>query len=180
MVAALLGLWTLGAWTLDSHGRRPLPAQTTWDAIIVAGCRVHPNGEPSIALARRTRLAVALWRQGKAPRIVMTGGVGNHPPSEAEAAAKLARQLGVPADVLVLEDRSTTTEENARNAAQHTDAKRVLVITDSFHVYRARRVFARYFDHADGLGSVGKPWARSKGAMREVLAVAWYAAANRL
>ena len=44
------------------------------------------------------RHAVQLYEAGVAPRIVMTGGVGDHAPSEARASATLAEQLGVPAD----------------------------------------------------------------------------------
>ena len=179
-----LTLWIGAALVLDAHGRR---ARTvgSYDAIVVAGCRVMPDGQPSPALARRTRHAVALWQQGLAPRLVLTGGVGTHPPSEAEAAADLARSLGVPDEALWVEGRSTSTDENARFAAQElTDAgievQRILVVSDSYHVCRASRVFARHFADVHGVGSTPRPWVRFRGSMREVLALSAYVALGRI
>ncbi len=179
MIALPLLGWGIAAASLDAHGRRAVP-DGSWDAIVVAGCRVYPAGEPSPALRRRTERAVALWREEKAPVIVFTGGVGRNPPSEARVASDVARAMGVPDEALLLEDRSTSTEENARLAATLIDARRVLVVTDSYHVFRTRRVFARYFDEVDGAGSVGTPWPRFLGSLREVGAVAYYWAKGRL
>ena len=138
-------------------------------------------GQHDAALQRRTTLAVRLWRQGRAPVLLLTGGVGDHPPSEARAAADFAHRLGVPRDALILEDRSTSTEENARFAADAAPRlRRILVVSDAFHVFRVERVFGRYFDEVVGVGSVGLLGPRAKGALREVLAVAFYGASGRL
>ncbi|RME26612.1 MAG: YdcF family protein [Deltaproteobacteria bacterium] len=176
--------WLALAALLDHLGTRP-PDDGPADAIIVAGCGVGPDGRATPALARRTRHAVELWRQGIAPRIVLTGGVGRHPPSEARAAAEVATRLGVPPSALLLEERSTSTEENARFAAELLRAEgiavqRVVVVTDSYHVVRARRVFARYLPGVDAAGSRPHPWVRLRGSMREVLVLAIYAAQGRL
>ena len=57
-----------GAVWLDRHGRRA-PARDRYDAIVVLGCRVRPDGTASPALARRTRHAARLYREGLAPRL---------------------------------------------------------------------------------------------------------------
>jgi uncharacterized SAM-binding protein YcdF (DUF218 family) len=111
---------------------------------------------------------------------VLTGGVGQHPPSEARVAAEIARRLHVPEEALVLEERSTSTEENAREAAREVSAGRVLVVTDTYHAFRAQRVFARHFDHAVAVGSAGPAAVRIRGALREVTALGAYAALGRL
>lgn len=179
-----LTLWFLAAATLDRLGHRA-PPPGPYDAIVVAGCRVDPDGRASPALARRTLHAVELWRRGVAPTLVLTGGVGTYQPAEAEAAAAVALAAGVPPEALILEGRSTSTEENARYAAETLvergiAAPRVLVVTDSYHVYRASRVFGRHFPEAHGSGSTPRPWVRLRGSMREVLAISWYAARGRL
>lgn len=180
----LLSLWTGAAVALDRTGRREAP-EGRWDAVIVAGCRVDPGGVPSLALQRRTRLGVDLWRRGLAPRVVFTGGVGDNPPSEASAAAAYAATLGLPAEATLLEERSTSTEENAAFAAellsaQGIEARRVLLVTDSYHTLRAGRVFGRYFREVQPVGSLASRSVRARGAMREVLALSWYAATGRL
>lgn len=172
-------LWTCGAIGLDTWGKTRV-SSGHYDAIVVAGCRVYPNGRPSPALAWRIRKAVALYEAGVAPRIVFTGGLGTYPPTEAEASATFAAKIGVPRSAMVLEDRSTSTEENAANAAKSIDARRIVVVTDAYHVFRARRVFDRYFDEVDAVGSTYGYWSRVRGAYREVLAVGKYAAFGEL
>lgn len=167
------------ALLLDRHGQREDPKET-YDAIVVLGCRVMPSGQPSRSLASRARRAAELQLAGVAPTIVLTGGIGEHPPSEAVAAAAIVLELGVAGDAVVLEERSTTTEENARYAAALVDARRVLVVTDAYHVFRAERVFRRHFDEVRCIGSLGPTLARVRGALREVVAVSTYALRGRL
>ena len=177
--------YLLAAGALARYGRRPLGAAERYDAIVVAGCAVRPDGSPSPALAKRAAVALSLYRAGHADRVVFTGGVGSQVgpdgPSEAAAAAAWAVSRGLPSGAVVLEEKSTSTEENARFAAQRIGAEaRVLVVSDAYHVYRCERVFARHFRSARGAGSLGTPSARWRGAFREVLAVAAYAALGRL
>ncbi|MEQ1568486.1 MAG: YdcF family protein [Myxococcota bacterium] len=178
-VAGLALVWVGLAWSLDRYGQRA--PRHTYDAIVVAGCRVDPDGTPSQALQRRTRLAVDLWRAGVAPRLVFTGGVGTYPPAEADAAATYAEALGVPPEVIAREARSTSTEENARYAAELVGPEAdVVVVTDAYHVFRAERVFGRWFDRVEGAGSVPRLDVRVRGSLREVVAIADYAVTGRL
>jgi uncharacterized SAM-binding protein YcdF (DUF218 family) len=183
VVGLMFLVWLATAYALDRHGLRG--PRGRFDAIVVAGCRVMPDGRPSPALARRAALATQLWRDGLAPRVVFTGGVGDHGGSEASVAASFARGLGLPGDAIVLEERSTSTDENAAGAAEVLDAAglpraRILVVTDSYHVLRCERVFGRRFAEVEGTGSRGVPLARFRGAMREVPALIAYAALGRL
>ncbi len=179
LVGAALSGWAGGAATLDLYGGSA-PADGPWDAIVVAGAGVMPGGAPSHALTARTRLAVDLYERGVAPRLALTGGVGDWPPSEAEVARRLAEGWGVPPSAIVAEDRSTSTEGNARELAGVLGPARVLVVTDRYHVLRCERVFGRYFREVDGVGATSPAWVRTRGAFREVLAVGLYAATGRL
>ncbi len=66
------------------------------DAIILLGAAVWRDG-PSPTLRRRTLHSAALWHAGTAPIIVVCGGLGRHPPTEAAAMANLLQAAGVPA-----------------------------------------------------------------------------------
>ena len=174
-VILLMGLpvWTAAGIALDIYGHRVDP-DGIWDAIVVAGCRVLPSGRPSLSLLRRTVKAVELWKRGLAPVIVLTGGVGEHPPAEAIAAAQVARSLGVPDSALVVEDRSRSTLENARFAHERLAANRVIVVTDAYHVLRCEWFFRLYFQRVQGVGVVS-PWLeRARGATREALAIGYF------
>ncbi len=138
-----LGSAVTASW-VDSYGQvdRARPA----DAIVVLGARVLNGGQAGDSLRARTLRAVELYHRGLAPAIVCTGGVGEHPPSEAEVAAELARNLGVPAKALVLEMRSTSTWENAVNAAgicRERGWRRIVVVSDPYHLLRATRNFRK-------------------------------------
>jgi uncharacterized SAM-binding protein YcdF (DUF218 family) len=176
----LTATWLAASVLLDRYGRGRREPAGRWDAVIVAGCRVAADGTPSAALAARVSRAVDLVQRGVAPRLVTTGGAGRAGPPEAVAAARLAARLGVPHEAIVVEDRSTSTEENARFARALVDAESVVVVTDSYHVLRCERVFGRYFARVVGVGSLSPPGARAAGALREVAALGWYAAAGRL
>jgi uncharacterized SAM-binding protein YcdF (DUF218 family) len=152
-----------------------------YDAIVVLGCRVNEGGSASDSLRRRARLAAKLFHQGVAPLIVTTGGVGTHGPSEASVAANILVEEGVPRERIVLEGRSTSTEENAAFARQLIGEARVVVVTDGFHALRARRTFARYFESV-GAATTQSSFVhvRRKLAAREVVALLAYAALGKM
>jgi uncharacterized SAM-binding protein YcdF (DUF218 family) len=168
-------LWTAGAFALDRYGERPL-SEGKWDAIVVAGCKVRQDGTASLALIRRTRSAADLWRQGLAPKVLLTGGTTDSRPTESSVAMAYGVEAeGIPKDVFLLESQSKSTEENAYFAAEsHPDIRRILIVTDSYHIFRAERVFGRHFAEVAGAGSTPAWNVRIPGAYREVLAVAYY------
>jgi uncharacterized SAM-binding protein YcdF (DUF218 family) len=114
---------------------------------IVLGAKVMKDGSPSPALARRVDHAVALVRGGKVAHLLMSGGAVNHPVPEALVMRDLAMAAGIDADRIVVEDRSRNTIGNARYSAPIIAAHgwtRLLLITDTFHLPRARLIFAHY------------------------------------
>lgn len=151
-----------------------LPTQ----AIVVLGCPVRAGGVPSPALERRVRGAVHLYEQGVAEVIVMTGGPGRHG-VEAHAMRDLAVTLGVPRPAIQLEIESRSTRENARFTARftaHTELRRVVVVSDAFHLPRARALFLEHFDEVQVYGVRG-PGHHKHVAREQVIRVLTRAAA---
>lgn len=63
------------------------------------------------------RRAAQLYLDGIAPKILFTGGLGRNtqgllPEPEAVRFARVAREMGIPAEDILMEDRSTNTAEN--------------------------------------------------------------------
>jgi len=169
-VAILVAMpWILAA-VLDLHGSRSAPAGT-YAAIVVAGCRVRPDGRPSEALRRRAVRGGELFLRGWAPRLVLTGGPEPGRRPEAEVAAEVCAALGVPPEAMILEAASRDTRENAAYSAKLVQG-RVLVVTDTFHVWRCRRLFAKHFEGVGASGTTPQGWARVRYAVREVFAIA--------
>jgi uncharacterized SAM-binding protein YcdF (DUF218 family) len=76
--------------------------------------------------------------------VVFSGGVGTHPPSEAEAARDIAVEHGVPLAACLLEHESHSTEENAELTAKllaPRGVREVIVVSDPYHLLRARQYF---------------------------------------
>jgi len=121
--------------------RRPPRA----DAIVALGAAFRRDGQASPALVRRARHAIALYEAGAAPLILFTGGpCGGGGRSEAEAMAAIASDSGVPEAAILLEAQARNTRENAVFSAEmlrRRGRRRVLLVTDAFHMPRARLVF---------------------------------------
>lgn len=56
---------------------------------IMLRAAVGPNGLASPTLERRTKHAGAQYLDGQVDRILLTGGIGQNPPSEAHVAAQI-------------------------------------------------------------------------------------------
>jgi uncharacterized SAM-binding protein YcdF (DUF218 family) len=122
------------------------------DAIVLLGGAIAPPHPPLHWMdlndsADRIVHAARLYRAGKAPWIVVSGGGGPYtggPQTPADAMAELLVEWGIPRDALVLERESRTTYENAVNSKVLLDARglhRVLVVTSAQHMWRSLAVF---------------------------------------
>lgn len=114
---------------------------------IVLGAKVMKDGSPSPALARRVAHAVALAQGGRVAHLLMSGGAVNHPVPESHVMRDLAVAAGVAPGNIHVEDRSRNTIGNARFSAPIVAAHgwtRLLLVTDTFHLPRARLIFARH------------------------------------
>ena len=122
-----------------------------YDVAIILGARLRADGTPSPALLRRVGHGVALLRRGQAGALLMTGGATaplatGAPMAAAPAMRALALAAGVDPDCVHVEDRARNTIENALFSAPLVRARgwrRLVVVTDAFHVPRARYVFRR-------------------------------------
>jgi uncharacterized SAM-binding protein YcdF (DUF218 family) len=126
-----------------------------FDAIVVLGAAVWDGGRPSPTLLRRINHAAELYHEGAAPLIVGSGGLGKHPPSEADVMLAQLVGLGVPASVIRTETRSHTTLENAVFTARilrQNNLKNVLVVSDKYHLPRAVLCFRKLGFAAQGSG----------------------------
>lgn len=111
---------------------------------VILGARVHPDGTPSPALVDRVRVGVALLKEGRAQRLVLSGGSPDGRPTEASIMARLARELGAAAELLVLEAQSQSTYENAlRSVASLGGEQEILLVSCDFHLARATAHFRR-------------------------------------
>jgi uncharacterized SAM-binding protein YcdF (DUF218 family) len=155
LLAAAIG-WSL-TWSIPQFSdwlRAPLERQHSVvdstalpkaDAIVVlGGGKVRPDQLTSSRLSA----AAHAWLAGRARTVILSGGGARSGKrrvhSEADRMASAIAHFGVPASALVLEDRSTSTEENASftaRLARQRGIHRVLLVTSSLHMPRASLLF---------------------------------------
>jgi uncharacterized SAM-binding protein YcdF (DUF218 family)/lysophospholipase L1-like esterase len=152
------------------------------DAIVVLGAGVVGDCVPNQNGVRRVLLSTRLWRQGRAPVIVFTGGSSGPACPVAVAMSQLAGQVGVPESQMLLETGSWNTRQNGERSApllKSIGAHRVLLVTDRLHMRRAAGVFATFgfeVERASVPINEGHPDNVSmlSAGMREMAAIAYY------
>jgi uncharacterized SAM-binding protein YcdF (DUF218 family) len=182
MAVVLLFLIALTVLYQQVEARAQVDGARRVDTIIVLGSAVWPGGRASPSLYARMRHAIALYRAGYATHLILSGGVGGNPPSEAEVMRQLAASAGVPADALVLEDTSRSTEENLANAKWLMDARgwrSAIIVSDPFHMLRAETMARDLGMDAHGSPASNSPTytaahLRAWYTAREALALIWY------
>ena len=137
----------------DGATRLPVQGVGTADAIVVLSTgRVTAPGPEAVSEwtdADRFFGGVALWRAGKAPLLVFTGGwVPWDPeaPPEGDVLAEYAFGMGVPRDQILTTGRVFNTAEEAVAVAALLKSRpagppRIILVTSAFHVPRARMLF---------------------------------------
>jgi uncharacterized SAM-binding protein YcdF (DUF218 family) len=125
---------------------RPVPRLEAADAIVVLGGWVEPDGALSPESLARVTQGIRLSKARLAPLIVFSGAAFGDRPAEAEVAARLARDLGVPSEQILTETGARTTREEATRIARRLEARavrRILLVTGSDHLTRAVPLFER-------------------------------------
>ena len=105
------------------------------------------NGVPSPDLQARLNQALALFHEGRAPLIAVTGGKAKGDVyTEAEVSVTYLHRHGVPFNDLISGSGSDTYENVQSVAAPLTSrsVKSVLVVTDPFHEDRAMAVASTF------------------------------------
>ena len=117
------------------------------EIIIVLGSGLREDGRPGPALLRRSRHGATLWHEGVAPLILCTGGQSEYSSrTESAACREILLAAGVPADAILLEERSRSTEENAiysKQVLHGLGLSRSVLVSDRFHMLRARWLFQK-------------------------------------
>eukprot|EP01027_Heterolobosea_sp_BB2_P010018 GEZU01014750.1.p1 GENE.GEZU01014750.1~~GEZU01014750.1.p1 ORF type:complete len:277 (-),score=29.31 GEZU01014750.1:20-850(-) len=152
------------------------------DAIIVLGYSVTSDALPTPRLVERLETALRLYNSGVAKHIIVSGGYPRGKNfSEASVMAKWLldrlpppsptteelldppHDVDVGAGVVILEEKSTSTRENAvfsLEIAQQRNWKRLVVVTNHFHQLRSRLAFEKCIKEItpDHKGAVEDSW----------------------
>jgi uncharacterized SAM-binding protein YcdF (DUF218 family) len=145
--------WVVGSMvrSLEWQYLPPDPVPSA-DAIVVLSGGTLPRlpPRPTIEVSDagdRVLYAAALFRDGRAPQVIVTGDVatgGLVPRPASDDIADLLETLGVPGSALVLERQARNTHQHAVNLCpvfEEKKIRRVLLVTSALHMRRALDVF---------------------------------------
>jgi vancomycin permeability regulator SanA len=116
-------------------------APTSAHCILVLGNTVLPNGQPAPRTQARLDKAVQLFRDGRAPMVMVSGGTGVEGQPEGSRMADYLIAQGVPASAIVVDDHGDHTEmtaQHCRTEAQRRGWSQVLVVSQFFHLTRCK------------------------------------------
>jgi uncharacterized SAM-binding protein YcdF (DUF218 family) len=144
LVATVAGVWLVSAIGVVIYSQRDESRPAS--AIVVLGAAQYV-GHPSPVLRARLDHAIALWRRGLAPVLIVTGGRGPRDTiSEGDASHVYALRQGVPDSAILVETHGRTSVESMRAVADMmhdrgmTDA---ILVSDPFHMLRLKVLASR-------------------------------------
>lgn len=146
------------------------------DYVIVLGARVKGT-VPSLALKYRIKTAAEYLKKHDHVVAIASGGQGSGEKiSEAEAIKRGLMKRGIEESRIILENKSTTTSENLDFSKKliPSKAKKGLIVTNDFHMYRAMSMAEDDQLQVSALPAE-TPWiAVPKSYSREYLAITKY------
>ncbi len=143
-----------------------------FDLVIVLGCGVNANGEPSHMLYDRIQVGVGLYQSGLCDALLMSGD-RNLAASydEVSAMRRCAMEMGVPEEDILVDPYGYSTYESIANLLQEHKDKKILIVTQEYHLYRALYIAEKLELDAYGVGADLRPYTKQLYRnVRELLA----------
>ena len=120
------------------------------DCILVLGAGVREDGTPSQILAARLDTALALYEKGVSSRLLMSGDHGRKEYDEVNVMKRQAVEAGIPSEAVFMDHAGFCTYDSLYRARDIFQARRIVIVTQRYHLYRAL-----YIAGALGLDAVG-------------------------
>lgn len=110
---------------------------TDVDCILVLGCGVWDNGQPSHMLEDRLKRSVELYNLGAAPKLLMTGDHGRKDYDEVSVMKTYAVEAGIVSEDVFMDHAGFSTYESMYRAKEIFCAKKIVIVSQGYHLYRA-------------------------------------------
>lgn len=106
------------------------------DCILILGAAVW-SGSPSPMLEDRLLEGLSLYKQGAAPKILVSGDHGQEDYDEVNIMKQYLIDAGVPSADIFMDHAGFSTYESIVRARQIFGVKKMIVVTQKYHIYRA-------------------------------------------
>lgn len=130
------------------------------DCILVLGAGLRSDGSPSTILADRLDCALALYERGASDRLLMSGDHSREDYDEVGAMKAYAVERGAASEEVFLDHAGFSTYESVYRARDVFQAETVIIVTQSYHLYRALYLAERLGLTAYGVPSDARAYSR--------------------
>lgn len=107
------------------------------DCILVLGCLVKDDGKPSDMLADRLTRGIELYNLNAAPKLLMSGDHGRQNYDEVYAMKSFAVNSGIASEHVFMDHAGFSTYESIYRAKEIFQAKKIVIVSQEYHLYRA-------------------------------------------
>jgi len=140
------------------------------DCIIVLGAGIWGD-KPSPMLEDRLLEAIKLYNNKVSPKIIMSGDHGRKEYDEVNIMKSFAIENGVPSEDIFMDHAGFSTYESLYRAKEVFEAKKVVIVTQKYHLYRALYIANQLGIEAYGVNSDPRRYVgEAYRELREILA----------
>ncbi|MCB7319186.1 SanA/YdcF family protein [Lacrimispora sp. 210928-DFI.3.58] len=107
------------------------------DCIMVLGCGVRQDGSPSGMLKDRLEEGIGLYKGGASDRLLMSGDHGRKDYDEVNLMKQYAVEAGIPSENIFMDHAGFSTYESMYRARDIFQVKKIVIVTQNYHMYRA-------------------------------------------
>lgn len=140
------------------------------DCIIILGAAIWGD-KPSPMLEDRLLEGINLYKNNVSNKIIMSGDHGRKEYDEVNIMKKYAIEKGVPSEKIFMDHAGFSTYESIYRAKEIFGAKKVIIVTQKYHLYRALYISNQLGIEAYGISADPRQYAGATyRELREILA----------
>lgn len=122
------------------------------DCIIILGAGIWGD-KPSPMLEDRLLEGIKLYQNGVSDKIIMSGDHGRKEYDEVNIMKNYAIEKGIPSENIFMDHAGFSTYESIYRAKDIFEAKKVVIVTQKYHLYRALYIANQLGLEAYGVGA---------------------------
>ena len=148
-----------------------LAEEEKFDCILVLGCRVYSDGTLSHMLEDRVSVGASLYHAGVSDWILMSGDHQGEYYNEVDPMKQAAMESAVPEISILTDPYGISTYDSVYRAISQFKGKRIVIVTQEYHLSRALYVAEKLGAEAYGVSADLRPYTKQFfREVREVLA----------
>ena len=141
------------------------------DCILILGAGVWGGNRPSFMLEDRLLTGIDLYSKGVSDRLLMSGDNGREDYDEVNVMKKFAIDKGVVSEHIFMDHAGFSTYESLYRARDVFDVKKLVIVSQEYHLYRALYIAEKLGLEAYGVPSNPREYmGQDIRDLREVLA----------